>query len=205
MMNENKIIKEGYDKMGSSYHERRLAKKELNYEYFDKLAPYLPSKGNLLDLGCGSGMPATQYFYDKGFNVEGVDISDTMIEIAQSSMPEASFSVGDMAEFSIKPDSYDMIMSVYAIIHVPREKQIQLLKNIHQGLKKEGVVYLVLGDQDKKVMIKEDWHGVPMYWSYFSPDKYNEIFETLNFEKIWQETSNLPNGESFYNVILRKN
>ncbi|MGB1314740.1 MAG: hypothetical protein ACPG4Y_01900, partial [Chitinophagales bacterium] len=64
--------------------------------------------------------------------------------------------------------------------------------------------YLVLGEKDKKSEIKKDWHGVEMYWSYFSPEKYNELFKEIGFQKVWEEFEDLPNGEQFYNVILEK-
>jgi glycine/sarcosine N-methyltransferase len=57
--------------------------KRLEREWTFLSAPFgsLPSK-RLLDLGCGTGEHA-RYFADKGFEVVGVDVSDTMLERAK--------------------------------------------------------------------------------------------------------------------------
>jgi SAM-dependent methyltransferase len=57
--------------------------KRLEREWTFLSAPFgsLPSK-RLLDLGCGTGEHA-RYFADKGFEVVGVDVSDTMLERAR--------------------------------------------------------------------------------------------------------------------------
>ncbi len=43
-----------------------------------------------------------------------------------------------------------------------------------------------------------------MYWSHFGKQKYQELIAEVGFELIWDEVENLPNGEDFYNVILKK-
>jgi len=57
--------------------------KRLEREWAFLSAPFgsLPSK-RLLDLGCGTGEHA-RYFADQGFEVVGVDVSDTMLERAK--------------------------------------------------------------------------------------------------------------------------
>lgn len=201
---ENKIIQKGYDTIAELYHNRRLSKKEINYKYFDDLMKYFPKKGKVLDLGCGGGVPVLSYFTEKGFECTGVDISEKMIKIAENELPNANLFVEDMANLNFKNEMFDLIVSTYAIIHIPQEKQHKLLLDIYNWLKPNGKAYLVLGEKDKKSEIKNDWHGVEMYWSYYSPKKYNEIFIELGFKKIWEEIEDIPNGEQFYNVILEK-
>ena len=54
-------------------------------------------KGNILDLGCGTGkfldwFPDTKFFYT------GVDIAPKMIDVARYKYPEAKFIVSDMSK-----------------------------------------------------------------------------------------------------------
>jgi 2-polyprenyl-3-methyl-5-hydroxy-6-metoxy-1,4-benzoquinol methylase len=95
---KSKIVKDGYDQIAGIYHSLRLAKKDLNYQYFDNLFHFFPDSGKVLDLGCGGGQPLTAYFADKGFDVTGVDISHEMIEIAKTQIPKGRFFFSYMVE-----------------------------------------------------------------------------------------------------------
>ncbi len=156
-----------------------------------------------MDLGCGGGQPLTAYFADKGFDVTGVDLSREMIEIAKTQIPQGRFFVSDMVECQFTGEEFDVIVSAFAIIHVPQERQLILFKKIFEWLKKNGTAYLVLANQDVKEW-REDFYGVEMYWSHFCKQKYQELIDEVGFELIWDEVENLPNGEVFYNVILKK-
>ena len=57
-------------------------------------------QGLVVDLGCGSGLWA-QELTKARYRVLGVDISESMIEIAQRRVPEAEFRVGSLFETGI--------------------------------------------------------------------------------------------------------
>ena len=201
---ENEIIRQGYNRIGSDYHVRRYARTDANKVHFDELIHYFPDSGRLLDLCCGSGVPVAKYFRDHGFEITGIDISEVMIKIAREQIPDGDFQLGDMSEVDFDEGAFDLIVSTYAIIHVRREKQEALFRNIHRWLRPGGRTYLVLGDADQPAVIKEDWHGVQMYWSYYSPETYDRLFLKIGFRKVWSEEVTLSNGERFYNIILEK-
>jgi trans-aconitate methyltransferase len=50
----------------------------------------LPSGADLLDLGCGAGLPTTARLAQR-FTVTGVDISPRQIERARINVPDATF------------------------------------------------------------------------------------------------------------------
>lgn len=56
--------------------------------------------GTIVDLGCGSGA-SSLIFTDAGFNVVGIDVSASMIDIARSRNPGATFIVGDMHDVEL--------------------------------------------------------------------------------------------------------
>lgn len=59
-------------------------------------------QGRIVDLGCGSGIWARQ-LVDAGFEVTGVDLSPSMIELARRQVPEAELHVGSFLSFPIPP------------------------------------------------------------------------------------------------------
>jgi SAM-dependent methyltransferase len=56
--------------------------------------------GNVVDLGCGSGIYAAAMIA-KGFDVAGVDLSSSMVELARAAAPAARIEVGSVHEFPI--------------------------------------------------------------------------------------------------------
>ncbi len=59
-------------------------------------------EGLIVDLGCGSGLSA-QEFVRANYQVFGVDISESMIDIARRRVPEAKFQVGSLFQTEIPP------------------------------------------------------------------------------------------------------
>lgn len=58
--------------------------------------------GLIIDLGCGSGLSA-QAFIKANYQVLGIDISPSMIEIARKRVPEAEFKVESLFQTNIPP------------------------------------------------------------------------------------------------------
>jgi len=73
-----------YNKIANRYTEIFFNdfsdKKEL-----DKFLSLLPRRAKILDVGCGPGN-FTQYFINRGFNSEGIDLSSEMIKIAKKKL-----------------------------------------------------------------------------------------------------------------------
>jgi 2-polyprenyl-3-methyl-5-hydroxy-6-metoxy-1,4-benzoquinol methylase len=197
------IVEKGYNKIAIEYNANRLTRKEVVSEFFDSLSHFFPKVGTLLDLGCGGGEPVTGYFARKGFHVTGVDISEQMIEIAHKQLPQGNFIRSDMTECQFGEASFDLIVSTFAIIHIPQAEQRELLSNVFKWLKPSGVAYLALGAKNEKSLV-QDWKGVQMYWSHFGPEEYRPMLLSIGFELLFGELEEFPNGETFYNVILRK-
>lgn len=203
-MDKKKAVKDGYNQIAELYSLRRLSKKQLNYDYFDKIIHHFPAKGKLLDLGCGGGIPVSSYFFERGFGVTGVDISSEMIEISRKNIPAGKFFVSDMLDCKFADEEFDVIVSTFAIIHIPQEEQNILFKKIYNWLKTGGMTYLVLGSQNQKEVTKDNWHGVRMFWSSFSPEEYQKIIKETGFKLLWDEIEEIPDDATFYNVILQK-
>ena len=58
------------------------------------------SRGTVVDLGCGSGIYAAAMMA-KGFNVVGVDLSPSMVELARAAAPAARIEAGSVHDFAI--------------------------------------------------------------------------------------------------------
>lgn len=93
-------------------------------------------KGRALDIAMGEGRHAV-YLAKKGFQVEGVDISDVGIRKALKLAAENGVKIktvnADLNKYKIRPNSYSVIMNFYYL-------QRSLFPQIVAGLKKGGVL-----------------------------------------------------------------
>ena len=165
-----KIVERGYDE-GDYEGHYRLGRvlNERETRLFNRLLENVLQGGKILDLGSGTGIPYDSYLVERGYDVTGVDISGKHVEKASKNVPDAGFMKADFTDYDIGIESYDAIISMYSIFHVPREEHVALLKRIHRGLKLGGRVLVTLGRQTWKWMSPSSWArpwlGAPTPWS----------------------------------------
>lgn len=170
------IVRRGYDLV--SYVYRSGSEEEHSSVYSRWIARLAVDVGSttqpaLLDLGCGCGTPTAKALATRG-SVVGVDISPVQIERARSLVPEATFLCADMSTLRFPPESFDAVVSFYAIIHVPLEEQPELFTRIASWLKPGGLFLATLGS-GSWTGTEQDWLGVTgaqMYWSHADSETY---------------------------------
>lgn len=108
---------------------------------FDEFYSGLNSQtGNILDLGCGAGEPFARWFLDRGWTVNGVDFSSEMLKLAHRHTPEMKAICADMCEVNFDKSTFDAIISIYSLFHVPRESHLHLFQNWQRWLRPCGKV-----------------------------------------------------------------
>lgn len=97
------------------------------------------SSGRLLDVGCGTGRHANHLKFDFGYNVVGVDIDVSMIEIAKATTPEIDFFVADMRNIDMK-EEYDVLICMFNAINnaTTTEDMLATLRAFNRNLKPGG-------------------------------------------------------------------
>jgi len=179
-----KIVKEGYET--NSYFEKYRKNKGLtNFEilFLDEFIELLSVGSQVLDWGSGPGVPYDLYLSQNNISITGIDISQKHINIAKKNVPDAKYYLGDFCDFDYGDKQYDGIISLYSIIHVPRDDQANLFKKAHGLLKTRGIALFTIGVNDKS-KTRDDFCDGKMAWSHY---KYNitlEMIENAGFKII---------------------
>jgi 8-oxo-dGTP diphosphatase len=108
----------------------------------ERLMCMIPPAGKILDIGCGSGRDA-QIFSERGYRVTGIDYSPSMIALAKSQAPRASFEVADMLTMQIA-EIFDAVWANASLLHLAKNRLQQVLKKIYRLLNAQGVFYVML-------------------------------------------------------------
>lgn len=185
-MNNRDIIKKGYDAIANKYLASRKEGSE-DVKLLEELVKRLPKGAEVLDAGCGAGVPVT-HFLSRFFKVTGVDISETQIRLARQLVPNAQFICQDITQLTFPDNSFHAICSYYAIIHIPRQEHKQLLCDFYRLLRPLGLALLCMGAGDLREDIQEDYLGATMYWSHYDAEPNIKMLEEIGFNIIWQKT-----------------
>jgi SAM-dependent methyltransferase len=100
---------------------------------------------NILVVGCGYGRECV-YFYEKGFKVTGIDLSEEGIKLAkhwsQEKKLNIDFYVDSVLDMKHPNDGYDAVFS-HKVFHQFRYKdRKKMIEECHQVLKDNGILFL---------------------------------------------------------------
>ncbi len=102
--------------------------------------------GKALDICCGMGTNAL-YMAEKGFQVQGIDISPKATEYAREKAEKAgaeiSFSVENAVYLPFADEQFDFVFDMGCFHHISVEERERFLRGVHRLLK-PGSKYLVV-------------------------------------------------------------
>lgn len=196
-------VRRGYAAMGENYHAGRLAHEEANIAWLDGMRHRLPASGCVVDLGCGAGVPLSRYFANRGYRVEGYDISPAMLAIARGEVPQGTFREASIEDLSLEPGSVDLVVSFFAIIHVERNHHSALFARVFEWLRPGGATLLSLGADDNPAQRSEAWYGTPMVWSHYDAAANLALLEKAGFRIDWHELEDFGHERHLF-VIAHK-
>jgi SAM-dependent methyltransferase len=93
-----------------------------------------------------------------------------------------------MTSLDFLPESFDAVVSFYALIHVPVEEQKELVLRIGTWLRPGGVCLLTTGVRAWTGF--DDFYGTTMYWSYPDLGTFKAWLDEANIEIL--ETEHIP-------------
>jgi SAM-dependent methyltransferase len=120
------------------------------------------------------------------FEVVGVDLSEEQLRIARAAAPAATFVHADFRELDFPERSFDAVIALYSIVHVPRNEHAALFRRIASWLKPGGLFLASLshvGGPDST----DEWLGVPMFFSGFDAETNARLVQAAGFKLLVEE------------------
>jgi ubiquinone/menaquinone biosynthesis C-methylase UbiE len=105
---------------------------------------FRPSKGmNILDVGCGTGTHLELY-QRYGCNLYGIDMSPSMLEVAQARLGEAArLELGDATDMPYEDDKFDLIISMLSLHEMIQQTRSSVIGEMKRVLKDDGHILLI--------------------------------------------------------------
>ncbi|WP_101392855.1 bifunctional 2-polyprenyl-6-hydroxyphenol methylase/3-demethylubiquinol 3-O-methyltransferase UbiG [Streptomyces sp. TLI_146] len=188
------LVRRGYDALSVRYDEAYDSDSKYR-AWVESLKARLEDGSRVLDLGCGSGVPVVRDLAEAGHRVTGVDISEMQIRRARELVPGPDFIRADATAVDFPAGSFDAVVSLYALIHIPLEEQRSLLGKVASWLRPGGW-FLCSTGQHAWTGTDEDWlgSGVAMWWSHADADT-NRTWITASGLVVEREEF-VPEGDS---------
>jgi SAM-dependent methyltransferase len=123
----------------------------------------------------------------KRHQVTGIDISAAQIELARHHVPEASFVHADYTELDVAAGSFDAVVAILTLTHVPRDEHPELLARIGEWVREGGFLLCSLGVENMPGMVEDEWLGAPMYFSSFDVDTNRRLVREAGFDPVQDE------------------
>ena len=199
-----RAVQAGYDALGSSFVDwtARIAGDPWE-RFLDELTSRLDEGARILDLGCGAGRVAQRLA--GRFDVVGVDVSEAQLRLARSNAPAATFVHGDFVRLDFPDRTFDAVIALYSLVHVPRGEHAPLLARILRWLKPGGLFLASVshvGGPDRT----EEWLGVEMFFAGFDAETNRRLVREAGFELLADELVFMgePEGEVGFLWVLAR-
>jgi SAM-dependent methyltransferase len=202
------LVRRGWDQVSWTYRAADRGGDSFGHtalDYRGWLAPLvrtLPPASRVLDLGCGTGEPAARYLARR-FRVTGVDLSAVQLARARRAVPSGRFLRADMTRIRFPPRTFDAVVALYSIIHVPVARPSGLFRRTRRWLRPKGWFVGVLG-HTAWTGREPDWLGGPgeMYWSHADAATYRRWLRESGFRILRQEF--VPEGEGGHELFVAR-
>lgn len=152
---------------------------------------------SLLDVGCGTGNEMLK-FKEEGFNVTGIDLSPFHVQICRDR--GLVVEVMDFYEMTFFDQTFDSVLAMSSLLHVPKKNLQIVIKEIHRCLKKDGLLFLG--------MFKGFYDGImpSMDNKYIALYQAKELIELLQpyFAVIEQRDFRPSRLERYMTLVLSK-
>jgi ubiquinone/menaquinone biosynthesis C-methylase UbiE len=206
--NAKAVVRSGWNRASSLYRPGTSVADVFGHSFTDHqewlrpLFRVLPRGSEVLDLGCGCGVPDARLLSER-FRVTGVDVSDVQIERAKQLVPGARFLRADMTTVRFPAATFAGIVCLYALIHVPLEEQRPLITRMYRWLFPGGAVLLTTGET-AYTGVAGNWLGsnAKMYWSHADAPTYERWLTDAGFEVL--RRTYVPEGGGGHALFLAR-
>jgi ubiquinone/menaquinone biosynthesis C-methylase UbiE len=202
-MNEDRsaLTIETYNKIAEIYTNKYF-EDLVDIPYIDRFLTLIPNNSKILDVGCGPGN-FSAYIRNKGFDIQGIDLSKEMLKVANKKVPKVKFELMDMRDLKFSSNSFEGLLVAYSLIHIPSNEILNTLKGFNKILKNDGKILIIAqaGEPDRIVdetLVK----GRKIFINFFTRNKLKNYLESTGFEVLFQKEKQTKDLYSFSNRVI---
>ncbi len=199
-------LKETYNRIAFDWHHDH-SHDDWWKEGTDIFIQKISSGACVLDVGCGSGVKAT-YLMEHGCKVVGIDISDTLLEMARREVPEGDFRELSMTDLDTMEEMFDGVFAQASLLHIPKKDAGDVVKKMAGRLVPGGFLYIAVkevreGKPDEEVKKEYDYgYEYERFFSYFTMIELERYLTDAGLEIVSTLRNQHPSGKTVWLQII---
>jgi SAM-dependent methyltransferase len=146
--------------------------------WLDRFSALLSQNVSILDIGCGSGEPIAKYLIDRGFAVDGVDTSPTLIALCRERFPLRSWHLADMRTLALG-SKFGGLIAWDSFFHLSHDDQRGMFPIFMRHASPGAALMFTSGPSHGEVV--RSYRGEPLYHASLAPQEYRALLESNGF------------------------
>ena len=168
--------------------------------FYEKFLRYIPDKGRILDVGCGSGRDSL-YFINNGYDVTSIDASEEMVKLSSALTGQSTIHL--RIEDIDYQNKFNGIWACASLLHIEKIFTEKVLISLGNALKKNGVLYASYKYGTNTSILEG------RYYNNFDESSFGAVIgniEKLDIVNQWTTDDLRPSreNEKWLNVLLKK-
>lgn len=147
--------------------------------WLDRFLAVLDPEADVLDVGCGSGLPIARYLAQRGHRVTGIDSSPEMIALFRRNLPEGQAETGDMRTLRLGR-RFGGLIAWNSFFHLDPDTQ-RAMFDIFAAHAGPGAA-LTFTSGPKQGVAMGLLEGEPLYHASLAPGEYRALLDTHDFD-----------------------
>jgi trans-aconitate methyltransferase len=149
--------------------------------WLDRFGALLSQGASILDIGCGSGEPVVRYLIDRGFAVDGVDTSPTLIALCRERFPQRSWHVADMRTLALEK-TFNGLLAWNSFFHLTHDDQRRMFPIFAQHASPGAALMFTSGASHGEAI--GSYRDEPLYHASLAPEEYRTLLQSAGFRVV---------------------
>jgi SAM-dependent methyltransferase len=146
--------------------------------WLDRFCALLPARADILDIGCGSGLPIARELTRLGFVVTGVDAAPGMLALFQANVPNRPSVLSDMRELSLGI-TFAGLLAWDSFFHLSPGDQRAMFPRFRDHAADGAALMFTSGTTEGEAI--GVLQGDPLYHGSLAPAEYRSLLDAAGF------------------------
>ena len=141
----------------------------------------IPPASNVLDCGCGTGVPIARFLDDGGYAITGLDSSERMIRMFRNNLPGHCAFVEDMRKLQLSA-KFEGILAWDSLFHLTHDDQRNMFARFVAHSAPGTALMFTSGPTHGEAI--GSLQGEPLYHASLAPAEYRDLLDEGGFDVI---------------------
>jgi SAM-dependent methyltransferase len=189
-----------YDRL-AQWWQTRHQDSSYGIAQLERAIQFVKKKDLAIDIGCGSNERLIKVLRRYDFEVEGLDISTEMINLAKQRYPDLTFYQEDVCKWN-PPKHYDLMVAWDSTFHLPLAMQEPVMKKLCNALNPEGILIFTCGGGAGQSEVSGSFQGENFEYSTLGVDAFPKTLSENHCTCVHLEYDQYPENHIY--IIAKK-